>query len=380
MAKIYSFLGLILTSFLTIGVIQFTAISDFALAAGLSRFFAIATIIFSFLYLGQRQFINIHGHVVSEQDDFLFRGVNVLLSSIICILAFEVVGAGVELAILIIGFKVSEAIVDYLFGFLNYKYGFAKGSFLFFKSSILRVSIILLFLIMGLAIYDFDLQSSVSLSAPIILAYSIVYFFVSLKQLSKQPWSFDYKKTVVTLLPYSISASVCAFLLLSPRWLVSPDTPGGEEFLVAFSLVPVFGVALNTLFASYIGLARIDVKKAYLKLLITASILCLLLFLSTPIQAYIYSIVYGLNEVEANTFARAVNVGCLFFSAVLFANFFKFKQPIYEAYCYLLGISMLYLITFLGGGNIMAIVVSSLSILLFSTLSLKVRNETYHIS
>jgi hypothetical protein len=64
----------------------------------------------------------------------------------------------------------------------------------------------------------------------------------------------------------------------------------------------------------------------------------------------------------------------------LFANFFKFKNVLYESYCYIAGILTMSIILYFSGDINLSIFISSVAMLLFSTISLKGDNERNYIS
>lgn len=383
LARVLSFLGLALTSFLPVAIIQMVAVSDFDFAAELSRYFAIGTIVFSFLYMGQRQYINIHGPIVGSLVDLTFRLINMLIASWIVILVFYLMEIHLRFAFLIIGLKLSESIVDYMFGFLNYNYGFVRGSVKYFILTSLRLLVIILIFLICAFTANWKLDDIVDYTIPLLLVFGVVSYayhfcFSTQGNLKHLNYIFILKK----LLPFSLSASLCAFLVLAPRWLVSPDSDGdgANEFLVAFSLVPLFGIALNTLFVSYISLAKDSLKKAYVRLIIIIFLFSLLFISLMPFQIYLYGFLYGLDALGAGKFSEAILLGFVFYSAILFANFFKFYNPFFESLCYLLGIVILIFASTLQLNMSSAIILSSSAMMLFSLLSLNSKNEKNNFS
>jgi len=380
MPKLLSFLGLLLTSFAPVMLIQIVATKNFGLAADLSKFFAIGTVVYAFLYMGQRQYINIYGPVCTERGDFLFRLFNMVLASSIVYLFLTIEGADVNVFFLVAGFKLSEATVDFLFGHYNFKYGFESGSYKYFQASIFRVIILLSVSLIfwyfnPLAIEDVLLDSSSYL-----FLFSLAALFSILFLFEGSLLDLDYKKVLLKMLPFSVSASICSLVLLLPRWIVPESSQGVDEFLVAFSIVPVFGVALNTLFASNISLAKTNIKKAFLKMLLITSGLLLLVIISFDVQMIIISYFYGLDDNSSSHFAESIFFGCLLYSSILFANFFKFKNVLYESYCYIAGILTMSIILYFSGDINLSIFISSVAMLLFSTISLKGDNERNYIS
>ena len=81
--------------------------------------------------------------------------------------------------------------------------------------------------------------------------------------------------------------------------------------MVAFALVPVFGLFLNTLFVSYIELAKKSILKSLLRLLLFALILNSLFFLLKPVGVVLVSNLYGFNELLSEHFYYSVEIGLI---------------------------------------------------------------------
>jgi hypothetical protein len=156
-----------------------------------------------------------------------------------------------------------------------------------------------------LAIEDVLLDSSSYL-----FLFSLAALFSILFLFEGSLLDLDYKKVLLKMLPFSVSASICSLVLLLPRWIVPESSQGVDEFLVAFSIVPVFGVALNTLFASNISLAKTNIKKAFLKMLLITSGLLLLVIISFDVQMIIISYFYGLDDNSSSHFAESIFFVC----------------------------------------------------------------------
>ncbi|MRX27153.1 hypothetical protein [Kangiella sp. HZ709] len=377
MSRLSAFVGQACLAFLPVLVIQLLSLTNLSLAALLSQSFAIVSVLFSVSYMAQRQYVNIYGPIGNDiRGDIKFRLKNVVVASALSLMLLKYYEVAFYVAFFSITIKLSESLLDYLYGYFNHTYGFKKGARSFFKLSFVRF--MLLLALMTSLYYFVGLNESyvwylIGVSSIIFLLVVTFTFYYKFPRVTEKKLFNGYKSRIKILFPFSISASLCAFLVVLPRWLVDVGSESDNIFLVSFSLVPVFGVLFNTLFASYIELARVNISESFKKLLLIVVSVNILFYFSDilllPIITALYSYSYDLAEV----YLKSVKVGVFFFSSILFANFYKFNKPYLEGATYLVGIITMFTLNFTGFTIYTSIMITSLVVFLLSMLSLKVK-------
>lgn len=384
MSRLLAFLAQIFMAFLPVGIIQFTAVYDLSFAAALSQTFAIVSVLFSILYMSQRQFINIYGPINDEVvGDLKFRCVNTLIAIIISFCMLFFVNVPIYLLVLVISIKMSESILDYLFGYLNFRYGFNIGSKRFFVLSFVRTMLLVFVGFIGFKVLDlsqYSISYIVSCVSVLLALYLVGWVYRTLDEKSGYKYRLEYIMRVKVLLPFSISSSLCAFLVVMPRWLVTPGTADNDMFLVAFSIVPVFGLLLNVLFASYIATSKRSLRGGFIKLFIVVVSLNALAGILSPVGEQIVSYIFRYDASESSLYASSARLGIVLFSSVLFANFFKFFKPIYEGIAYLITVVAIVVVFYTTSDINTSILVGSIALFTISLISIWIKKNESVVS
>lgn len=346
--KILYFLGLALVSFLPVFFVAYTANHSVAQASSISVAFAYAGLFFSIGYLGQRAYLSLHA---SGKECFVehavFRVANVITVSALLVLTSFIVGLPLYIIVVAISIKLSEAILDLRAGYTTKIFGSKFAAKEVFYGASIRAAMF------GALFFWAPVVDSVNFALYLIVGVGLflifVFFFVGMQPLKNKMESYTYSlyRAQFTLcLGFGLSVASSAVMTAAPRLFL---VGGNESYVesIALSVAPVLGLVFQVIWLSNIGkLASMHAKNIFLFLAEVMFVL-LLIFITQPLWNVVLVYVYGESVgASVDAFSYILLASSLFFSVMATLNILKIKNPLYEVFAHIAGLSC-YMISFL---------------------------------